>query len=64
MRKIIALLMLCVAVAFFFRCYWHELSGDELRYQYVWEADDSLSMWTKGHRYERKIGSLADIVQS
>lgn len=64
MRKIIALLMLCVAVAFFFRCYWHELSGDELRYQYVWEADDSISMWTKGHRYERKIGSLADIVQS
>lgn len=30
----------------------------------MWEADDSLSMWTKGHRYERKIGSLADIVQS
>ena len=64
MKKIIAFLMLCVAVAFFLRCYWHELSGDELRYQYVWEADDSLSMWTKGHRYERKIGSLADIVQS
>lgn len=64
MRKIIALLMLCVAVAFFFRCYWHELSGDELRYQYVWEADDSISMWKKGHRYERKISCLADIVQS
>ena len=64
MRKIIALLMLCVAVAFFLRCYWHELSGDELRYQYVWEAEDSLSLWKKGHRYERKIGSFADIVQS
>lgn len=29
MKKIIAFLMLCVAVAFFLRCYWHELSGDE-----------------------------------
>ena len=64
MKKwIIALLTICAAF-FFLRSYWHEPSGDEIVYQYVWEEDDPTNLWTEGHRFERKISSFADILQT
>ena len=60
---IIALLIF-TAVTFFIRCYYHEPSGDELVYQYVWEKDDPTGLWTEGHRFERKVSSFQDILQT
>ena len=64
MKKWIIGLMAMCAVFFFLRSYWHELSGDELLYQYVWEKDDPTNLWENGHRFERHISSVADIWQT
>ncbi len=53
-----------VSVIFFIRCYEHQLSNDELLYQYVWEKDDPTDLFSINHRFERKISSFTDIVQT
>lgn len=64
MRRLTALFLVLTAAAFFFRCYVHEPAGDELRYCYVWENDDPTTLWQRGHRYERHVATVADIVQT
>lgn len=60
----ISVLLCFVAVVFFIRCYAHEASGDELIYEYVWEEDDPTDLWSPKHRFERKIASFSDILQT
>lgn len=62
MKKWIYALMAVCAITFFLRSRWHELSGDELLYQYAWEADDPTNLWNPAHRYERPISSASDIL--
>lgn len=53
-----------VAIVFFIRCYKHVHSGDELLYEYVWEKGDTKDLWQKGHRFERKVETLGNIIQT
>lgn len=57
-------LLAFVAAIAFIRTYYHEASGDELLYQYVWEKDDPTNLWEAGHRFEKKISSFSDILQT
>lgn len=63
-NAVILLFMAFVAVSFFMRTYFHEPSGDEVLYQYVWEKDDPTDLWHPDHRFERKISSFGEIVQT
>lgn len=49
---------------FFIRCYYHELSGDELIYTFVWEKDDPTGLWDNGHRFETQAVKFTDILQT
>lgn len=57
-------LLVFIAGVFFIRCYYHELSGDELIYTYIWEPDDPTRLWADGHRFEHKADNIADILQT
>lgn len=63
-RTKIVIFLAFVGLVFFLRCDIHEPSGDELLYQYVWEADDSTNLWNHAHRFERKVCSAADIART
>lgn len=60
----ILVLLSCIATTFFFRCYEHYPSGDELAYKYIWEQDDPLDLWHVGHRFERLVHTPAQAIQS
>lgn len=60
----IAVLCIFIGIIFFIRCYNRESSGDELYYEYVWESDDNTSLRSPDHRYERRISSWDEIVQT
>lgn len=61
--SIVALLCF-VSSIFFIRCYYHELSADELLYQYVWEKDDPTNPWSIHHDFERKVSNISEIIQT
>lgn len=61
---LIVVVMAVVAVVFFIRCHEHVNSADELIYEYVWEKDDPTHLWEDGHRFERKVSNLSDIIQT
>lgn len=63
-RFYVMLLLAFTAVIMSYRSYYRQAKGDEAIYEYVWEKDDSENLWNPKHRYERKIGSFADVVQS
>lgn len=60
----IFLLMGIITIILFLRSYNHELSGDELLYEYVWETNETHKMDHDDHQFNRKIESLDDIIQS
>lgn len=60
----IIVLSIPIGIAFAIRCYDRELIGDELIYQYAWEADDDTTLWSDDHRFDRKVSSFADIWQT
>lgn len=60
----IILLLIFVGVISGLRSYYRLPSGDELLYQYVWEKDDPSYMWAPEHRFERKISSFQDVLQT
>lgn len=60
---IFALLTL-TAYVFFERCFVHVNCRDEVVYEFVWEQDDPVYLWDAGHRFERRIESIGDIMQT
>ena len=56
--------LLIVGITFFFRCYERVQMRDELLYEYVWEENDDKTLWEQGHRFDRRISSLDDIIQT
>lgn len=61
-RYLILGLLIFVACVFFIRCYYHEPSGDEILYQYLWEDDDPTLLWDVNHKFIRKAHNLKDII--
>lgn len=55
-------LLVFVASIFFIRCYYHEMTGDELTYQYLWEDDDPTGLWDINHKFINKADNLKDII--
>ena len=53
-----------VAVVMWIINYYRVPIGDECIYEYVWEEDDPYIPYEPGHRYERKISNLEEVVQT
>lgn len=57
-------LLAFTAYVFFERCFVHVNCRDEVVYEFVWEQDDPVYLWDTGHRFERRVESLTDIMQT
>lgn len=63
-NTLIIVLLLFVGTVTALRAYYRLPVGDELIYQYVWEKDDPTWLWDPHHRFERKISSFQDVLQT
>lgn len=57
-------LLLFVGTISCIRSYYRIPSGDEVVYRYVWEEDDNIDLWVNGHRFEREVTTLSEIIQT